>query len=164
MIRSLAKHLALALALTLCLAAAVQAKAPERADVIRMLKLSGELDMVRVVIDRMQKVARERYAAAVPEHAEQVSAIVEESIDTELEESLPKLADMMAEAWMPHLTQEDVTVLLEFYSSDTWQKLKKKRPEISQDGMVLARGWANVFAQQADKRIRKRLEEEGLVQ
>lgn len=162
--RTLGKATILALTLTLCLATLASAAAPERADVIRVLKLSGELDMVRVVIDRMKTVARERYAEAAPEYARQVSEIIDSSMDAELEESLPKLADMMAEAWLPHLTQEDVEVLLDFYSSDTWQKLKKKRPEISREGMILARGWANVFAQQADKRIRKRLEEEGLVE
>lgn len=145
-------------------AAATEQSTVDRADVVKILELSGELDNVTVVIDRMTEAAQAHYRKAVPEHAEQVGKIVNSSIQEELKQSLPKLADMMAEAWLPHLTQNDVTTLLNFYSSDTWKKLRKVRPEITRDGMTLAKGWASVFAQQADKRIRAKLQEAGFVE
>ncbi|WP_018123276.1 DUF2059 domain-containing protein [Desulfovibrio oxyclinae] len=138
------------------------ANTPDRQDVIRILQLSGELDNVRLIVRKMHAMAKERYSEANPDRAERVAEIVQQEMQAELNSALPKLADMMAEAWLPHLTQRDVNVLLQFYSSPTWTKLRGKRQEISQEGMILARGWANAFAQQADQRIQNRLQEEGL--
>lgn len=138
------------------------AGAPDRQDVIRVLQLSGELDNVRLLVRRMHAMAKKRYTEANPGKGERVAEIIKQEMQAELNSSLPKLADMMAEAWLPHLTQKDVDVLLQFYTTPTWKKLREKRQEISREGMTLARGWANAFAQQADQRIQKRLQEEGL--
>jgi hypothetical protein len=97
-----------------------------KADVMKVISLSGS--------DAQMKIAKDQILKMVP--AEKQAAFL-----VEFEASLPAFYDKIAGAYMETYTKDDVKEMIKFYESPVGQKITAKAGDLLQKSQAAGREW-----------------------
>ena len=73
------------------------------------------------------------------------------------------LMDRVVPLYDKHYTQDEIGKLIEFYETPLGKKVSALRPQIAEEGMVVAEEWINFLEPVLVQALAKRLDEEGYV-
>lgn len=162
-----AKSLVLVLALGLTVGRVGPARADDltpdkRANIEALLEMTGALALGRqmsgAVVQQLTDAIR-RSRPDVPQRAlEALPGVIDELIV----ESMPALQDMLVPLYHRHFTAEEIAQLIDFYRSALGRKTIQVMPQLLQESMVLGRRWGESLGPEIQRRVRARLEDEGV--
>ncbi|MEW5676986.1 DUF2059 domain-containing protein [Flavobacterium enshiense] len=104
-----------------------QAKDAFKADILKMIQLTGSAGQMKMAKDQILKmIPQEKHAAFL----------------VEFEASLPSLYDKMAEVMKTEYTHDDVKAILKFYETPVGKKMTEKAGVIAEKNMAASQEWA----------------------
>jgi hypothetical protein len=134
--------LAMAAIISVCSLSSASAES-KQADILRMMEISGELQMTRQamtrVLDQMKNSGRKVPDAYWGEF--------KSALDTD------ELPNLLVAVYDKHYSHEEILALIEFYKSPIGQVLIKKQPLVQSDSMGVGQQWASSTSAEIMKRI-----------
>ena len=121
------KKVILSIALVLIAQLSVAQDAKLKADVLKLISISGS--------DGAMKVAKLQFLNMIPEAKK-------EDFSKEFDASLPSLHDKMADIYMQIYTPEDIKGMITFYESPVGKKMSEKSGELAQKTMQAGQEWS----------------------
>jgi hypothetical protein len=119
----------------------------KRADIIRLLRLTGAAGGAEQAVDMMLPMLKQ----AMP----QVPAQVWQELRSEVRED--DMMELTYQIWDRHFTQQEIRDLLRFYQSPVGQKIIRETPVLRQESLAAGQKWGSqIFA-----RLVNRLREKG---
>lgn len=111
----------------------------------QMITLTGGADIAKQVLQRMVEIFRQQNPSVPPEFWEEFVA----SANTD------RLVEITVPIYVQHLTVEEMTAAIEYYSSPAGQSLLKKLPVLVQESMSAGQTWGEELARDIAERIAK---------
>ncbi|WP_304198376.1 DUF2059 domain-containing protein [Flavobacterium alvei] len=121
------KNVFLSIAFVLIAQMSMAQDANFKADVLKLISISGA--------DAQMKVVKPQILNMIPE-------VNKENFSKAFEDSMPKLLDRMASIYMEIYTHEDVKKMIVFYESPVGKKMNKNAGELTQKSFVAGQEWA----------------------
>lgn len=118
----------------------------KRADVRRLMILTGAGDMGKQVVTRMISQFRTQAPNVPQEFWDKFAAKV----------SSDELIEMTVPVYEKYFSHDDIKELIEFYESPIGRKLVKAQPMIIRDSMEIGSQWGRNLAQQIVQELRAR--------
>lgn len=120
------KKVFLSIALMLIAQMTMAQEANFKADVLKLISISGA--------DGAMKVAKLKFLNIIPENKK-------ENFSKEFEASLPSMYEKMAKVYMEIYTPEDIKGMIAFYESPVGKKMSEKSGELTQKAMKAGQEW-----------------------
>ncbi len=121
------KKVFLSIAFLLIVQIGMAQEANFKADVLKLISISGA--------DAQMKVVKPQILNMIPE-------VNKENFSKEFDASLPSMYDKMAKIYMEIYTQEDIKAMIAFYESPVGKKMNEKAGELGQKSMQAGQEWA----------------------
>ncbi len=121
------KKVFLSIAFLLIVQIGMAQEANFKADVLKLISISGA--------DAQMKVVKPQILNMIPE-------VNRENFSKEFDASIPVLHDKMAKIYMEIYTQEDIKGMIAFYESPVGKKMNEKAGELGQKSMQAGQEWA----------------------
>jgi hypothetical protein len=121
--------------------------ASKRADILRLLKLTGAAKGVNQAYELMLPSLKQ----SMPQVPEQVW----QDLRTEVRDQ--DMAELTYQIWDKHFTQQEIRDLIHFYESPTGQKIVRETPAIQQETLAAGQKWGDRIL----TRVLARLKEKG---
>jgi hypothetical protein len=102
-----------------------------KADVIKVISMSGSDAQIKVVKGQILKM---------------ISADKQAEFLKDFDATLPSLYDKLAAAYMEVYTPEDIKAMIKFYDSPVGLKIQAKSGELSEKSLVAGQEWGKEFA------------------
>lgn len=142
-------------------ASADELTASKRADIERLLQMTGALDigkqMSAAVVNQMTKVVRQ----ARPDIPSQVMAVMSDEINAVVSENVGDFKEAVIPIYHNNFTAEEVKGMIDFYSTDLGKKTIRVMPSLLNESMQAGQQWGQSLGPIIDQRIRARLKKEG---
>ena len=116
----------------------------KRADIIRLLNLTGASQGAKQALDLMLPSLRE----AMPQVPEQVW----QECRAEVRED--EMTELTYEIWNRHFTHQEIRDLIRFYESPTGQKIIRETPALQQESLAAGKKWGDQIVERVIKRLR----------
>lgn len=133
----------------------------KRADIERLLQMTGALDigkqMSAAVVNQMTKVVRQ----ARPDIPSQVMAVMSDEINAVVSENVGTFKETVIPIYHNNFTAEEVKGMIDFYSTDLGKKTIRVMPSLLNESMQAGQQWGQSLGPIIDQRIRARLKKEG---
>jgi len=149
------KHLVgLALVLALLGTLSLRAEAPatddpgKRADIKKLLELTGTRQLALQAIDQMIG----QFKKTMP----QVPAEFWKDAAAEMRMQIDELLDLQLPVYEKHLSHEDIKGLIKFYESPVGKKFVKAQPAIQMECMQAGQKWGQKIGQKIGKKLQER--------
>ncbi len=139
--------------------------APLRADILRLIDMTGGAHMGELFGDAIARQISNNLRASHPDiSANAFSIIKDETNKTLADPGINKqLIEMLIPIYAKYYTDEDVRQMIAFYKTPLGKKIIKNNPAIAQASMQYGEQWGrNVLAPELIKRIRARFQKEGI--
>jgi hypothetical protein len=121
------KKVFLSIVFILIVQIAMAQEANFKADVLKLISISGA--------DAQMKVVKPQILNMIPE-------VNKENFSKEFDASIPVLHDKMAKIYIEIYTQEDIKAMIAFYESPVGKKMSEKAGELGQKSMQAGQEWA----------------------
>ncbi len=121
------KKVFLSIAFLLIVQIGMAQEANFKADVLKLISISGA--------DAQMKVVKPQILNMIPE-------VNKENFSKEFDTSLPSMYDKIAKIYMEIYTQEDIKGMIAFYESPVGKKMNEKAGELGQKSMQAGQEWA----------------------
>lgn len=121
------KKVFLSIAFLLIAQMSMAQEADYKANVLKMISISGA--------DAQMKVVKPQIMNMIPEGKKEI-------FSKEFDASLPTMYDKIAKIYMEIYTQEDIKVMIAFYESPVGKKMNEKAGELGQKSIQAGQEWA----------------------
>jgi uncharacterized protein len=105
-----------------------------KATLKKMLEVAGSQESFKAVISQMFTMFKQQ-ESAVPDSV--WSSMESEFLNTSMDE----LVDMLTPVYQSHITESDLTKIIEFYHTPVGRKFAEKTPLIMQESMQVGQQW-----------------------
>ena len=119
----------------------------KKADIKKMLKLTGAGDMAKQMMGQMIGMQRQANPNVPADFWDEFMGEV----------NADELIDITVPSYDKHFTHEEIKALIQFYESPIGKKLVSQQPKVMQDSMVAGQKWGMKLA----SKIAMRLKDEG---
>ena len=154
--------LSLALALAAPLAAADDLTPAKRADIERLLEMTGAMrigrQMAQASVQHMVQTLKQTHPG-IPQKA--LDALPEE-VATVFEAHIGAFVAQIVPVYHRYFTAEEVKGMIGFYSTDLGRKAISAMPGLMSESMVIGRSWGESLSPAIAERVRARLKKEGV--
>ena len=137
----------------------------KKTDIKKLLDMTGALDvgqqMSRAIVSQMTNALK----SARPDIPENIYDIIAEEVNKIIEEALVQeggFVDMMLPVYHAYYSHADIKGLIAFYQTELGRKLITTMPALTRDSMAIGQMWGQSLGPVIDKRVRDRLQENGI--
>ena len=116
----------------------------KRADIIRLLRLTGAAQGATQALDLMLPSLRE----SMPEVPEQVW----QECRTEVRES--DMIELTYQIWDKHFTHQEIRDLIRFYETPTGRKIIRETPVLQQEILIAGKTWGDQIVERVLNRLK----------
>lgn len=156
----------LAAALIACLGLMPQAQAQEYSEshldaAKKVMEVSGATKRLDVILPEMAQAAKTGLIGARPDKEEEIS----NTVDSTAIELAPRRGDLeneIAQVYAKLFTEDELTTMYEFYSSDTGKKLLSETPILFREIDRAAKVWRVGLGRDLQEAVRTKLKEQGI--
>ena len=136
--------------------------AEKRADIERLLQMTGALDIGKQMSEAMGAEMSQAIKAIRPDLPPKLFDIMEEEVNQVISENLPNFVALVIPVYARHFTHEEIRGLIKFYQTDVGKKAIRVLPTLMQEGMLLGQQWGNALVPEIQKRVLERFKAEGV--
>ena len=159
-IRNLAVLLALCCALPA--ARADDLTVEKRADIMRLMQMTGSLSVGRRMGAALATQMSQRLARTRPDIPKQLLDAVPEIVVSVFDANATALTESIIPVYHRNFTAEDIKGLIQFYSTPLGQKSIQVMPAVLQESMTAGRKWADSVLPQVQEQLRSRMKQQGV--
>lgn len=145
-----------------CPALAQDVAPDKRADIERLLEMTGVLKLGQTLSQMMVAQLAEAVRAANPGIPDKLMQALPEEVNAVLVENTPAFVAMAVRVYDKYYTAADVKALIAFYSTPIGRKVIAVTPSLSQESMQIGMQWGQSLGPEIDRRIRARFRKEGV--
>ncbi len=145
-----------------CAYAQEEVTAEEKANIKKLLEMTGALDIGLMVSKVMVEQMTDLLKQSNPEIPSRAFTILEEEVNTIILEELGAFYEMLYPIYHKHFTLSEVNGLISFYETPLGSKVVSTLPLIAQESMLAGQQWGESLASKIGPRIMKRFEDEGI--
>jgi len=120
--------------------------AAKRADVVRLLQMTGAAKSAVQAIDLMLPMIKQAMPGVPDEVWKQFRSEIHEQ----------DLIDLTYPIWDKHFTHDEIRELIRFYQSPVGQKILRETPAIQQESLVAGQKWSNALVDRILARLREK--------
>jgi hypothetical protein len=113
------------------------------------------------VLPLMTERVQDRIIRARPDMHQEITATVEE-VALSLAGRRNELNDEIAAIWARSFTEEELTQIIEFYSSPVGQKFVETGPKVISSTLQVVKGWSDRLADELFEKSREALKAKGI--
>lgn len=121
--------------------------ADKKADIEKLMKISGSASMVDQIVDSM-----------IPQYKQMVPSVPEvywNEAGKKMKMSGGKLIAELVPIYDKYFTEQEIKGLIDFYESPVGKKMVKNQPLIMQDSMAVGQKWGIAIAEEIIKDLQK---------
>ena len=116
---------------------------------MEMIRVSGTQDSFVASVEQIKNIFKAQL--------NDLSADDWNTIETFInKESFPKLINQLTPIYEKHLSEEDLKVIISFYTSETGKKFAAKTPIIAAESMWVGQQWGIELGQKIQKFVKKK--------
>ena len=115
----------------------------KRADIVKMMKLTGADKMAMQMINQMIGMQRQSNP--------NIPAGFWDEFQKEIKPE--ELLELSVPAWAKHFTHDDIKELIKFYESPIGKKMIEVQPKVMQESMVAGQKWGMAIGRKIAERI-----------
>ncbi len=122
----------------------------------RLVQITGTARLFDTLLPNIADEAKNSFIRANPQMQLGIIAVVDQ-VAVELVSRRPELDRYLARVWASGFTDDEMQVLIEFYSSETGQKFAQTHGQLLAVQTAAAEEWAKSVAADLDQRVREEL-------
>ncbi len=122
----------------------------------QLVQLTGTARLFDALLPNIADEAKNSFIRANPQMQLGIIAVVDQ-VAVELVSRRPELDRYLARVWASGFTDEEMQVLIDFYSSETGQKFAQTHGQLLAVQTAAAEEWAKSVAADLDRRVREEL-------
>lgn len=134
----------------------------KQAAIEKLLQMTGALSLGRqmsaMVVQQITGVLR----GSRPDIPQRALDALPEVIDELIVESMPRLRDLLVPLYHRYFTAAEIDAMIRFYESDVGAKSIRVMPQLLQESMTLGQTWGESLGPEIQRRVRARLQQEGV--
>lgn len=139
---------------------AQEASDQKRADVRRLLELTGAMKIGKLMSDAMVAQMTNLLRSTHPDIPQRVLDVLPGEVNAVIGENLPAFGERAAAIYEKYYSAEDVRGLIAFYSSPLGKKVIEVTPPLTQESMLAGQKWGESLGPEIQRRIQARLKQE----
>jgi hypothetical protein len=152
----------LALCLNCASASAQELTKDKKADIERLLEMTGSLAMGKQMAKAVIAGLTESLRKSRPDIPAKLLDLIPAEVEAVFDENMASFKEEILPIYHKHFTAEELKGLIRFYSTDLGQKTIKVMPVLVQEGMIAGQRWGQSLGPQIERRIRERLGQQGV--
>lgn len=133
----------------------------KRADIVRLLDMTGALDagrhMSAALMPQLAKIIRQTR----PDVSQRTLDAVAIEVNAVFAENLGGLRDAVVPLYHKHFTAAEIRELIDFYSTPLGRKSLAVMPELMTDSMRVGQQWGESLGPKIEQRVKERLRTNG---
>ena len=161
MIRARTALLLLLIACSMPAFAEEQLTAEKRADIEKLLEMTGALSVGRQMSGAVVKQMTELLRKARPDIPQRVLDVLPEEVDGVIMSNMAKFKDMTVPLYHKYYTGAEVKEMIRFYSTPLGKKTIETMPAIMSEGFQIGQKWGQSLGPEIQARVQARLKKEG---
>lgn len=134
----------------------------KQARIERLLEMTGALSLGRQMSSMVVQQITDVLRTSRPDIPQRALAALPSIIDDLIGERLPALRDLLVPLYHRHFTAAEITSLIDFYGTEVGRKTIRVMPQLLQESMALGQKWGESLGPEIQRRVRARLDQEGV--
>ena len=150
---------------SLSFAAAEDLTPGKRADIEKLIRITGSMKIAEQMANAMSKHITETVKAVRPDLPDRFFKIVDEEVSRVIHEQMVAkggFLDLTASIYGKYFTHKDIKGLLAFYQTELGIKTIRVLPHVMKESWTAAQLWGQALRPLVVEKVRKRLNEEGI--
>lgn len=134
----------------------------KQANIEQLLEMTGALALGRQMSGMVVQQLTDAIRRSRPDVPQRALDALPGVIDDLIVESMPALRGMLVPLYDRHFTAAEIAQLIDFYRSALGRKTIQVMPQLLHESMTLGRQWGESLGPEIQRRVRMRLQEEGV--
>lgn len=134
----------------------------KRTDITKLIEMTGALALGKQMSDALVTQMSQAIKANRPDLAPELFDILQEEVNSVIEEKLPNFVAKIIPVYHKHFTHDDIKGMLRFYQTPLGQKTIRVMPLLLQESMYLGQQWGQALGPEVQKRVINRFKAEGV--
>ena len=162
------KRITMIFAFCLCLAAAGGHAAPDqlsaekRADIEKLLKVTGALTVGKQMSEAFIGQFTGALQVSRPDLPPELYDAIREEVNSVLQDSLPEFTELLVPVYHRHFSGDEIKQMIRFYQTDLGQKTIRVMPSLVQESMSIGQQWGQALVPKVERRVLQRFKAEGV--
>lgn len=134
----------------------------KQASIEKLLQMTGALSLGRQMSAMVVQQITGMLRNSRPDIPQRALDTLPEVIDELIVENTPRLRDLLVPLYHRHFTAAEIDAMIRFYESDVGAKSIRVMPQLLQESMTLGQTWGESLGPEIQRRVRARLQQEGV--